>query len=31
MLNQLKIWVPGLALYATGAIAPAIVIFLLQR
>jgi hypothetical protein len=31
MLNELKVWLPGLALYAAGAIAPAIVIFLLPR
>jgi hypothetical protein len=31
MMNTLRIWLPGLALYALGAIAPALAIVLMAR
>lgn len=31
MMNAIKIWLPGLTLYALGAIAPALTIVLMTR
>jgi hypothetical protein len=31
MMNAIEIWLPGLALYALGAIAPALTIVLMTR
>jgi len=31
MLDQIKVWLPGVAFYVLGAIAPALIILLMTR